>query len=610
MSCSVVDIPVLVASFLALLQNSCWKADAASLPARRSGAVDRSGGGAVATPLVRGSSGGLVFCPPLLGAGNASGEAGQRRCLARIRGGAFHRSLQHASATLRLLWIAALHQHERPHAPRRYAAYWKLLETVRQLECVGLFGGCFPNGVEDERRAAATLCHLLRSEVSEASRLDAAMGIFGDLSADKAFDSNSVPASTFEGDTEGHPCYDRDAVPPSSAGIASLGAIVPYDRLTRLHAAIRWRAVAPADAQLLRTIADISHRAFDLAFGPYDPTLPGVTTIPELRTPSAHTPGGICGRPGLPRWQEAFNISTMLAALDPRRRGWVVNVGAGDGACLERRFGESVDPASCLILREGRGGVMFEGSPDVRRMLLRRFGGRADVALHLSYAGPGEVARAVERYAGRAASDAPVDLVKVDVDNCDCCFLESILAVLRTRRGLQPRFIHVEVHSLVPPPIVFRPLAFDRRVRSSLEELGPRDGRRGHMLHCSLSAFVELLRPLGYELLRVYHFDAVFVDVKVAERLRRLGRLKVRRGIGQVQNSSEVQELWLGGFFCQPLRTANLVEITYEASFLYDFRRWCDPRTPLLERVGLVQAYLDHWRIPRSRFALGVELES
>ena len=45
-------------------------------------------------------------------------------------------------------------------------------------------------------------------------------------------------------------------------------------------------------------------------------------------------------------------------------------------------------------------------------------------------------------------------LDKVDVDNCDCCFVEDVL-----KAGIRPLLIHVEVHPLVPPPFVYRPVA-------------------------------------------------------------------------------------------------------------------------------------------------------
>ena len=129
-------------------------------------------------------------------------------------------------------------------------------------------------------------------------------------------------------------------------------------------------------------------------------------------------------------------------------------------------------------------------------------------------------------------------LHKVDVDSCDCCFVEDVL-----KAGIRPLLIHVEVHPLVPPPFGYRPclsgkrgftashpspsrrpVFFDPSIGDSMLSLsalacmtcgtcyacyprlnllavsGVLEGRPGHMLHCSLSAFEELLDDYGYHL--------------------------------------------------------------------------------------------------------------
>lgn len=48
------------------------------------------------------------------------------------------------------------------------------------------------------------------------------------------------------------------------------------------------------------------------------------------------------------------------------------------------------------------------------------------------------------------------------------------------------------------------------------------------------------------------------------------------------------------------------MELTYEATFHYDFRRWSDTSTPLADRVGLMRGYLDHWGVPRQSYRLGI----
>merc|ERR1712094_7077 len=156
--------------------------------------------------------------------------------------------------------------------------------------------------------------------------------------------------------------------------------------------------------------------------------------------------------------------------------------------------------------------------------------------------------------------------------------------------SLRPMLLHVEVHSLVPPPLAFRPKAFNPSVQDSLLELGPLEQRRGHMVHCSLSAVVELLRPFGYEHM-VYH-DAIFASKQAMKHLKRF------------QRDTDLEALWLGGFYCHPLRPANPAEISYQQLFLYDYRRWSDPSSRAEERMEQLQLYLDHWHIQRGSYHL------
>ena len=65
-------------------------------------------------------------------------------------------------------------------------------------------------------------------------------------------------------------------------------------------------------------------------------------------------------------------------------------------------------------------------------------------------------------------------------------------------QGVRPLMIHVEVSPLIPPPLLYRPLAFDGSIMDSMQAL--EGERRGHMRHCSLTAFQELLEPEGYRL--------------------------------------------------------------------------------------------------------------
>ena len=247
-------------------------------------------------------------------------------------------------------------------------------------------------------------------------------------------------------------------------------------------------------------------------------------------------------------------------------------------------------------------GILFEGDHEAYETL-QRLHQRDGVKLKLEPATPHSVLTAVEEFRhtemGYPAAASDLLLAKVDVDNCDCCFVEALLNQQSDREPLLPMLIHVEVHSFIPPPIVFRPLNFTEGVGDSLLELGQEKGRRGHFLHCSLSAFTEILFPLGYQLGQLIGFDAVFIHRNAMAR-------SVRVDAHDVLHGSRVEALWYGCHFCHPLRVASPVDAHYFTEFRYDYRRWNDPEVSASVRIEEIRSYLDLWKVPRSTYALYV----
>ena len=103
------------------------------------------------------------------------------------------------------------------------------------------------------------------------------------------------------------------------------------------------------------------------------------------------------------------------------------------------------------------------------------------------------------------AARAPLNphLLKVDIDSYDA---DVVRAVLTTR---QPTFIFVELNEKIPPPLS---LCFHYRKWSPWHFWH----RGGHHYGCSLSAYSELLRGLGYSLVSVVLNDAIYVRTKRA----------------------------------------------------------------------------------------------
>ena len=347
-------------------------------------------------------------------------------------------------------------------------------------------------------------------------------------------------------------------------------------------------------------------------------------SFPIVRVPRATvllSPSNICAREDLLWWyasppledvmaQDAFRALTSPSSSKAR---WLINVGAGDGDCIhdairqdgryQRGPEDGNDPASCLLLAlPDLRGILFEGDHEAYETL-QRLHQRDGVKLKLEPATPHSVLTAVEEFRhtemGYPAAASDLLLAKVDVDNCDCCFVEALLNQQSDREPLLPMLIHVEVHSFIPPPIVFRPLNFTEGVGDSLLELGQEKGRRGHFLHCSLSAFTEILFPLGYQLGQLIGFDAVFIHRNAMAR-------SVRVDAHDVLHGSRVEALWYGCHFCHPLRVASPVDAHYFTEFRYDYRRWNDPEVSASVRIEEIRSYLDLWKVPRSTYALYV----
>mmetsp|Transcript_112273 Transcript_112273/g.272679 ORF Transcript_112273/g.272679 Transcript_112273/m.272679 type:complete len:243 (-) Transcript_112273:46-774(-) len=223
---------------------------------------------------------------------------------------------------------------------------------------------------------------------------------------------------------------------------------------------------------------------------------------------------------------------------------------------------------------------MVEGDERQFASLRQLYGGRGDVELLLGWVDPagarqavGGVVRRLAEAAGMAPGDDAVDLLKVDVDNCDCCFVEELLA-----GGLRPRLIHAEVHSLIPPPVAFRP-----RLRQDFSQTSASIKDGAAHLHCSLSAYLAMLEPFGYRLSHLASRDAIFVRGDLAHVFP-----WIRAG---ADASAEVA--WRRGYRCHPHWRTKHEEPEYISAYSYDFRRWADSSLPVEERITYIRLQLN-----------------
>merc|ERR1740121_236709 len=129
------------------------------------------------------------------------------------------------------------------------------------------------------------------------------------------------------------------------------------------------------------------------------------------------------------------------------------------------------------------------------------------------------------------------------------------------------------------------------------------------MLHCSLSAVVDLLYPLGYTLLSVVVADAVFVKRSIRAQLGRGVRSEPqvhRDDSGDLEGAEGpgIDAEWLVGTYCHPAWPHESMVVRMQSEFVYDYRVWSDADRPLYERLAMIRSYLDFWDVPRSQYHL------
>eukprot|EP00392_Amoebophrya_sp_AT5.2_P001877 g1882.t1 len=221
-------------------------------------------------------------------------------------------------------------------------------------------------------------------------------------------------------------------------------------------------------------------------------------------------------------------------------RGWVLNFGAADGACgLAGDWNH--DPANCLLRGETeidvkrkqedevgsgvdsdvpytRSGMVIEGDPDRIPDLVTAFAKHekpltrflrplkledveAEVRKHVlkekewrGVSGSGSSTALTRRERLQTfLAESPV-LLKMDIDNADCTYMERALRVVR------PLVIFFEIWADIPPPFDYR-----ENYRP------PYSPAAYHAAGCSLMAFVNIGKKFGYSLTEVLLEDGVLV---------------------------------------------------------------------------------------------------
>eukprot|EP00438_Fugacium_kawagutii_P017096 Skav204586 [mRNA] locus=scaffold672:62149:63204:+ [translate_table: standard] len=235
--------------------------------------------------------------------------------------------------------------------------------------------------------------------------------------------------------------------------------------------------------------------------------------------------------------QQAENggvLVEVLLGLTATSR-YIVNIGAGlvnpadAGDC-------ALDPADCLchFHTERYKCILLEGDPVRSDELRKRYQKRHRVRVFSEYVYPSTILEVIQREAqaleslesegstGSHESDASrdpwkgryfPDLLKLDIDNGDCQFLEALLEQVR------PIMINMEVWQYVLPPTFAYSRYFDASFTNSTVHQY-RDIFRNMLRGCSLGEILRIVR----DEYRIFHLDK---DERVVHMIHRdfLGRL-------------------------------------------------------------------------------------
>eukprot|EP00930_Biecheleria_cincta_P097158 TRINITY_DN88880_c0_g1_i1.p1 TRINITY_DN88880_c0_g1~~TRINITY_DN88880_c0_g1_i1.p1 ORF type:complete len:1040 (-),score=116.42 TRINITY_DN88880_c0_g1_i1:112-3231(-) len=233
----------------------------------------------------------------------------------------------------------------------------------------------------------------------------------------------------------------------------------------------------------------------------------------------------------------------------------ILNLGAGDGTCDEE--GWQYDPANCLVRNFTVRGAWVEADPSLTPQLVAKVGRSSVFAEH---ADPETIVDLLDR-----ADITPTpDLLKLDVDNCDCRIAERILNVGK----VMPLIVFVEINPYWPPPIQLNCTWQSDGGFFSGSGLPEPDT----LLGCTLQDYMSSLES-HYKLLYVEFNNALFIR-------RDLPTLPSLYWHLASTHTWSAKDHWRHGFWCHPVSRFFGIPIDLDAPPLlpnrdnYFLSRW------------------------------------
>jgi len=243
----------------------------------------------------------------------------------------------------------------------------------------------------------------------------------------------------------------------------------------------------------------------------------------------------------------------------------------------EAAVGLLFDPARCLD-EQGWGGSVYFVNPDPQP--------REKERLYVQWRPRAwKSERSLENPLWKAYLDPitppsePMDILSLSplAGNCE------LLRTLVTADSMtMARLVYAPINPVLPPPIQAEPnftkFWVDHRNWSRvLHKAGTLDGarllesgQRYFLAQCSLESTYRMLKPIGYELLHVEYFFAVFAHESVAKLLHRHRPPYAKAVLGNLPASASKAptpfEAWRRGWYCAPL-SRYILDLEARASF-------------------------------------------
>ncbi|CAJ1429682.1 unnamed protein product [Effrenium voratum] len=257
------------------------------------------------------------------------------------------------------------------------------------------------------------------------------------------------------------------------------------------------------------------------------------------------------------------DVSLELSSVCTKRKFASLEDEDAMSALSAMSVGLLYDPALCLESELGLGGVIYyvNNDPEVDDQLYVRWIG-TEKPVWKAFLDP------------ILAPPQPYDMISLSPVAGNCQVLWEILEADSISLA---SLVYVPINPVVPPPLEVKPdythfFVWNRRKTKAARRAGIDSDliqfqtlRRYIAAQCSLQSVVQLLGPLGYELLYLEHIYAVFVHEHVAPLLR--------QQLGETGPKPSTFEVWRQGWHCSPYSRYML---HLEASFGVD-ATWLSP---------------------------------